>query len=426
MANVFETAKSVNLKDVIERYGKCTLSKRATLSSLSCPICGHNGCFSLFINNKTGELNYKCFSCGKFGDGISFVKELHGFATMYDAAKQICDDFCLVYDENTTVQVDPHYKEYMKVFDYAAGLFNVLYNSNMNCEKYFEMRGLSPELISEYKLGYLPEVIIGKNNNVINLRKDVFESKFSSDVLDDTKLFDKNGNCVFAGRYIFPITNSKGKVISFAGRSLKDGVAKYINSSETNYFKKQQTLFNYHKAIKYPSVIVVEGYMDALSLIQAGIPNVVAAMGTAFCDGHLDMLKGKEIILALDNDGPGLSHMYDFIIKHRDMFIKVIKLKGYKDFNEALMNGADLKALVSKTIDGPEFVIRYLSHTLDLSLVESRRTLWLVVAQLLGSDRDNVYRAQFPLNTLYTPFDHSYYWTKCIRLVKGNKTKGGE
>ena len=430
MANVFEAAKSVSLAKIVEDYSNVVLPKRGNPSGLTCPICGHNGCFSIYKNNKTGEQNYHCFSieCNKSGDGISFVKEVAGYASMLDAAADICNRYGIPYDSNVE-PISEDKKKYYSIYDYTAGLFALLYNHTSNPNRYyFESRGLSKDIIKEYKLGYVPEVdkLLSKNDTVVNLVKDVYSKMYDIDTIDKSRIFNKYGDTVFAGRYTFPICNSRGKVIAFAGRSIKDNEAKYINTAETEFFKKQYTLFNYHKAIKYPSVIVVEGYMDCLSLVQAGIPNAVAAMGTAFGDTHLELLKGKEITLALDSDKAGLTNMYNVIMNHKDIAFKVIVLKGYKDFNEALVAGADIKSLTAHTITGVEFVIRYLCDTLDLSKVENRRQLWYAVATLIGSDKNNGYRQMFPLNYIYTPFEHSYYWTICSRIVKGKKTKGGE
>ena len=291
MSDIFEAAKSVSLQKVYEDYTGVTLNKKK-VSSLSCPICGHNGCFSFFTNNKTGELNFHCFSCGEKGDVIAFVKSLKSLPSMLDSAKDICITYGIEYDDTYQETIDPDYQLYLDCVNYSAGLFNILYFSKFNPNPgYFESRGLSKEIIKEYMLGYVPATgkLTNKEGLPINFGKDVLLPKFSLDTINSAKIVNSYGDCIFNDRYTFPIFNKSGKPIAFAGRSLNTGVAKYINTAETAYFKKASVLYNYHKACKYSTVYVVEGYMDALSLIQAGIPNVVAAMGTAFGDAHLEL-----------------------------------------------------------------------------------------------------------------------------------------
>lgn len=427
--NLFETAKSVYLVQIIEKFSGLQLEKRK-LSGHSCPICGHNGCFSIFTNNKTGALNYKCFSCGATGDGIDFVCKIKNYAFQSDAAKDICNAFGLVYDEIETNPIPQEQKDYYSCNNYANDFFEFfLHNHKSNPVKYFLDRGLSLETIKSYKLGYLPDLdkFIKKDGTLCNFGVDVLLPKFTKNVIISTHLVNRRGDCIFSGRFIFPILNSKGNPIAFAGRSLSPSVPKYINTSETEWFKKAYTLYNYPVANKYSSVYVVEGYMDALSLVEAGVPNVVASMGTAFGDTHLSCLKGKHITLALDNDGPGLEHMFNIIMSHKDINFDVLKLKGYKDFNEALCAGADIKSLVKKTMPSPLFVIKYIVNTYDMNDINSRKFLWTSLATLIGSPKDDVYRQTYPINTSYTPYEHDYYWTIANRMVKGKRAKkGGE
>jgi DNA primase len=182
-------------------------------------------------------------------------------------------------------------------------------------------------------------------------------------------------------------------------------------------------LYNYHKAKKYGQVYVVEGYCDALTLIEFGVPNVVAAMGTSFTSDHINILKDKEIILSLDNDNAGKTQMFNLIKANKHIPFKVLVWDGAKDFNELLHKDAlDLCDTVAKPklISAPEYVIRYLKETLDLSTLEGRNEFWKEIAALIGAN-DKRYLAQYPINTTYTPVSYDYYWTIVRRIIKGKR-----
>ena len=116
-----------------------------------------------------------------------------------------------------------------------------------------------------------------------------------------------------------------------------------------------------------------------------------------------------------------MKSMYTYIVNNRDIIFYVCLLDDYKDLNEALMSGANLKALVSKRLmTGPEYIIRYFVSTQDMSLLETRKELYIQLAKLIGSDNDK-YLKYYPINTLYNPFEFDYYWTKAKHLVKGRK-----
>lgn len=419
---LFEAAKSVDLFLVLTEMCGVNMPQRRKNSLTSCPICGagtNTPCFGLYGRTRNILDKYKCFSCGSQGDAIALVKNCYGLVSDVDAAKEICLHFNIQY-EDTISSVNPDYDKYVKVYNWVAKFFNACYNSAYNKDtSYFQRRGLSKDIIDKYLLGYCPAYFVdndGKHTTFENILKQAF-----SDIPEG--LCTKNGECLFADRYIFPIRNSKGDVIAFSGRSLDPNVPKYINSCETSVFKKSFTLFNYDVAKAYPTIYVVEGYMDALSLIQSGVPNVVAAMGTAFSNNHLSVLKGKSIILSLDHDGAGLKHTLSIIEQHRDLYFRVVYTpEYYKDFNEMLTARSDIKSYLKnfKPATGPEFMIRYLTHIGDMSSLEVRSNIWKRLASLIGSTNP-AYQSQYPLNTLYTPIEIGFFWKIFLRFIKKNR-----
>ena len=404
MASMFDVANGVNIHEILTLYAG--VHAKQVRGNISCPL--HDDAKPSFhVYSKTNT--YHCFSCKSSGTPINFVMALTGM-TAEGAAKDICDRFGLAYDKPKPL--DPDYKDYIEVYDYAAGFYNaLLHHTDYHKHDYWAKRGLQ-DLTKDYKLGYCMSVLKHKSGKVMTF-KEILVAKFPNipeATLDSYGLYDKYGHSNMAGRFVIPIKDIKGNIVAFSGRSLDPNIAKYVNTPETKYFKKNQVLFNFDHAKKYPSVFVVEGFMDALSLIQNGINNVVATMGTAFTDAHLHMLNGKEIILALDNDDPGKRTMLQIIERYSDKPWRVFRWrKPYKDFNEALMDGVDLSKINERkhTVYGPEFAISYLKTVLDLSILYEREKLY-----------DTVNRISKP----YSRVAKDYFATILKRLLKGGRS----
>ena len=146
-------------------------------------------------------------------------------------------------------------------------------------------------------------------------------------------------------------------------------------------------------------------------------------MGTSFTSDHINILKDKELILSFDNDSAGKTQMYNLIQSNKTTPFKVLVWEGAKDFNELLLNDVIAFAEVfdkPKLISAPEYVIRYLKETLDLSTLEGRNEFWREIAILIGAN-DKRYLAQYPINTTYTPVSYDYYWTIVRRIIKGKR-----
>lgn len=406
--DIFKTAKSVSIIEIYETYTGTKISTFRKKGNVSCPFHGedHNPSMHLYTNNNT----FYCFACGASGSQIDFVQKIKGYDNPKDAAKDICDTFNIQYEDNSIL--DPEYKQYTRIFNKMAKLFNYLLKTK-DCPnpQYFKDRGFSDKLVEDYQLGYCPE------NLQFNTKKDLT-------YLQECGLSTSTGSCSFAGRYIFPIKDDKGNVVGFAGRSLQDKQCKYINTPETKYFQKRKILFNYNEARKYPTVYIVEGFTDALSLIENGVPNVIALMGTSLTNQHIAMLKGKNIVLSLDADATGQKRTMEIIHTYKNIKFQVMQKLPHKDFNECFCNMEPNVVLdfLGQTISAPEYVIRHLKETLDLNSLSGRETLWKSVARLIGAN-DSRYQTQYPLNLNYTPVALDYYWTIVKRIIKGRRTK---
>ena len=407
--NVFDAAKSVSIREVIKKFSNVNVNQGRYGGNIPCPLGRHEDrkpSFHIYDSSNS----FHCFSCGCSGSTIDYVKFSTGLVDNVDAAELICQDFNIVYKDN--YQKDTEYDNYTKVYNWVAWLFTKC-NKYNNALEYWKSRGLD-SLIDKYYLGYCPAVFTDDNNTVVTF-KSMLVKQFPNiplNILDSYNLYDCYGQCVFSERYMFAIKNSKGDVVAFSGRTAVDDPAKYKNSKETKYFQKRKILYNIDKAKGYPSVYIVEGQADALSLVVAGIPNAVASLGTAFTSEHIELLKGKEIILAFDNDDAGQKMIAKLIEDNPDSNLVVLDnfSDTYKDFNDALMNGVDLKDVISKKkrLYGPEFLLLYLKNTLDLSELSNRIELHSRVSKAAKNS---------------SPIAKDYYAIKIQRLFKGKRSK---
>lgn len=355
--------------------------KHACKTNVKCPFHNDDKASAHFYLD-TNTLY--CFSCNKHWSPVKFVQEFCKVSSE-EAKKIVCEIGGIEY--NPPKPLSDEDKLYYTIYDYVAGLFHFLYKDN-----YFQSRGFSKETIDKYRLGFCPTIFnVSFSDKPVTLKEllsyqfpDVPEIK-----LDNLELYDKKGISRYAERYIFPICDKYGRVVGFTGRAKEDTICKYYNTPGClPLFNKSSLLYNYDVAKEFPHVYVVEGTCDALSLIQSGIKNVVAPLGTSFTREHLKMLIGKGITLALDNDKAGLNTMYKLILENPRIHFNVYLFnEDYKDFNDALKAGENLAEQVrlANTISGLEFILYAWKKRYDLSVLNNRVNLCRIIEGLLHS-----------------------------------------
>lgn len=272
----------------------------------------------------------KCFSCKEGGNAISFVKKYeekinHRPISTNEAIIKVVEICGLDIDisnlkknkENyqyvtTTKKYTEDEKKLLETNKHLADLFHynltvptALTKDNNVPLNYLHNRGISDEIIKEMNLG------VAYKGQLLK-----FNDKDSNAIVNNEKLrqlgmikFVDNGYYeVFEDRIMFPITDEKGNIVTFAGRAINDDVTpKYLHTNETPIFQKRELLYNYSNAKNYSyndELILVEGYMDVVGAKKKGMDNVVALMGTAITEEHINLLKKNHcsITLALDND----------------------------------------------------------------------------------------------------------------------------
>ena len=298
-----EIRNSVDIVDVVSSYINLTAHGKNYFGV--CPF--HDDHSPSMCVSKEKQI-YTCFVCGATGNVFQFIKE-HENISFAEAVRKVATigGIDVKIDEMKPI------KKESVLYD-IYDLSNKIYQLNLNTSKavtareYLKKRGIDDNTIKEFGIG----LALIKGNIAEALIKKGFDE---SDIIK-SGLADKNNyglNDLYRNRIMFPLWDLKGKVVGFSGRIFNDENApKYINSRETEIFKKGELLYNYHRARnecrRKNEVIIMEGFMDVICAYTHGITNVVAAMGTTItsANAHLISRMAKNIILCFDGDDAGI------------------------------------------------------------------------------------------------------------------------
>ncbi|MBP3812685.1 MAG: DNA primase [Acidaminococcaceae bacterium] len=357
---------SSDIVDVISGY--ITLQKKGRYYWACCPFHGEKT--PSFSVDKERQFFY-CYGCHTGGDVFSFVQKIEN-CTFPEAVKTLAGRANISIPETHRTAADirreKKRQDMYTVNDLACRYFAACLHKTEHGARaleYFHNRGITDEIIRQFSLGYsLP----GFHSLQFNLIK----KGCTMDQLKSAGLVrDKNGRCtdMFMNRVMIPIKDPRGKVIAFGGRVMDDGLPKYLNTGETDIFLKRETLFGLDVAIKAireaKEAVVVEGYMDAISLHAVGITRVVASLGTAFSEQHAKLLHRitDTVVFAYDSDDAGRRNAVRAvgIAKKEGMTVKVLNVPEGKDPDEYVRHfGRDaFEELIKNAWDGTEFQIRY-------------------------------------------------------------------
>ena len=306
--DIIEEVRSRNdIVDVIGQYVHLT-KKGSTYFGL-CPF--HNektGSFSVSPNKQM----YYCFGCGAGGNVFTFMMQYENF-TFGEAMEALADraGVALPKQEYSAAQKREADKKQrlLEINKEAARYFYTLLRNDRgkHALAYFQKRELSEETMKKFGLGY-------SDQYSDDLYRYLRSKGYEDEILKESGLVTiderRGGYDKFWNRAMFPIMDVRGKVIGFGGRVMGDGEPKYLNSRETILFDKGRNLYglNYAKRSRSNAIILCEGYMDVISLHQAGFTNTVAPLGTAFTPNQAMLLKRytNEVILSFDSDGAGI------------------------------------------------------------------------------------------------------------------------
>ncbi len=323
-----------DIVDVISGYIK--LKKNGSSYVGLCPF--HNEKSPSFSVSGSRQL-YHCFGCGAGGNVVTFVMEYEKF-TFPEAVKLLADRVNMELPEveyNEQERRERGIRDKLLEINKLAATY---YYKQLRTEHgklgldYLKKRGLSDETIQRFGLGYSAQ-----GSSIYRYLK---EHGYDDDILKESGLFsyERGINDKFFNRVMFPIMDINNKVIGFGGRVMGDAKPKYLNSPETKLFDKSRNLYglNIARASRKDNLIICEGYMDVISLHQAGFNQAVASLGTALTPGQARLMKRytDNVLITYDSDEAGIKAAMRAIpiLKEAGLSTKVINMQPYKDPDE--------------------------------------------------------------------------------------------
>lgn len=307
--NAVEAVKArITLSDIVRRY--VDLKPVSGRWMAACPFHQETKP-SMSVNDDEGF--FYCFGCQASGDVIDFYKRVNGldFAEALEAlAQEAGVDIKHTAPDPEAAQRKQKKKLFLDMHDEARSFFSGCLSHAVGdiAQKYLNQRGMAPEIIESFELGYSPDDWHGLDNYLRSKGRNPEDGA-------EAGLLSKNqkGNIYdrFRGRLIFPIKNLSGRVIAFGGRILTEGDPKYLNSSDSPIYKKGEHLYGLNIArqsmTRTRRALLTEGYMDVLSLHQFGYTDACGVLGTALTKDQVKRLAGfcSRIFLVFDGDNPG-------------------------------------------------------------------------------------------------------------------------
>lgn len=392
-----------------------------------------------FHNEKTGSFSvtpskqmFYCFGCGAGGNVFTFLMKYENY-TFGEAMQTLADRVGIELPKQELSEAQKREADersrLLEINKEAAKYFYALLRNprGERAYEYFKNRQLSDETMQKFGLGYSDQY---SDDLYRYLRK----KGYDDEILKKSGLVTidevRGGHDKFWNRAMFPIMDVHNRVIGFGGRVMGEGEPKYLNSPETRIFDKSRNLYglNIARTSRRNQLLLCEGYMDVISLHQAGFDNAVASLGTALTSGHANLLKRytKEVYLTYDSDGAGVKAALRAIpiLKEVGITTKVINMRPYKDPDEFIKAlGADE---YQKRIDEAEnsflFEIRILNEQYDMNDPASKTAFFNETAQkLLG------FSEELERNNYIQAVAEKYFVTveELKKLVNNLAIKGG-
>ena len=398
---IIEEVRSRNdIVDVISSYVK--LQKKGSSYFGLCPF--HNEKSPSFSVSR-GKQMYYCFGCGAGGNVFTFLMEYENY-TFQEALKYLADKAGIELPET---EYSAQAKEradlkaiLLEINKIAAQYFYVQLKSSKGEAglSYLKRRELSDDTIKAFGLGY-------SNKYSDDLYRYLKERGYKDEMIAKAGLIsidERHGaHDKFWNRVMFPIMDVNSRVIGFGGRVMGDAKPKYLNSPETLIFDKSRNLYGLNRArsTRKPYFLLCEGYMDVISLHQAGFTNAVASLGTALTPGHASLIKRyvKEVYLTYDSDEAGTKAALRAIPILKDVGItaKIIRMEPYKDPDEFIKNlGAEaFEERIGRARNGFMFSLEVLERDYDMHSPEGKTDFMREVARRLGEFEEEIERNNY-------------------------------
>ena len=420
MSDIIDEIKTHRLSTVIEKFVR--LQNEGTGRKKCCCPFHHEKTPSFHLDDRNGL--YHCFGCGAGGDVFTFIQDYKhcDFAQAIDYLCEILniDKSKYIVTSEEAIRKANETKTFHQVMDVVAGYYQECLKEDNEAYEYVKtQREMDAITLKEFQLGVADdncEKLIG----YCRIR-DIDEN-----MLENCGII-KTGHHVdgeaykrlfFYNRIIIPIHNSQGNIVAFGGRIYKtndDNNAKYLNSSDSDFFKKGQVLFNLHRAKNFVGknndgddtpFLIVEGYMDVITLWQHGFKTAIAPLGTSITEKHLRIIFNycHNPIFVFDSDNAGKKAT----IRACDMICSMLKtgitpkictLCGAKDVDEFLKKYTrnDLEQQLSNAMELYEFILEEKKHKFDLTNPNSVAQLQKEIFQLVNSIPDDILRENYSI-----------------------------
>ena len=354
---------------------------------------------------------YTCFSCHATGNVFTFLMNYE-----HKEFNQVLSDLAnrvgITLSGFKTKKVSTKYDEWYKIYDLANKYYqnNLLSKEGEGAREYLKNRSIDDLTIKEFEIGYS-----------LKMRDDLTKlltmKGHSVDLLNKIGLSNEDHD-IYNSRLMFPLHDLNGKVIGFSGRIITSGKQnKYLNTKETELFKKGKLLYHYHiakeEARVKKSVIIMEGFMDIIRASTVGIKNTVATMGTALTKDHIKEIKrlSNNIILCFDGDEAGVKATLanGELFKSEGIEVKVITLPGEDDPDTYILkNGKDaFQGLINNAIYYSDFKIKSLSRNRNFASSEEKANYIHEVLEEASKINDTI-RTEIILKDLAKKFEIGY------------------
>ena len=396
--DIIEEVRMKNdIVDVVSQYVK--LTRRGSTYFGLCPF--HNEKTPSFSVTPSKQMYY-CFGCGAGGNVFNFVMEYENY-TFGEALQHLADRAGvqlpkIEYSREARQKAEER-AALLEINKLAARYFyyQLRRESGKTAYAYLTGRGLSEETIKKFGLGY-------SDKFSDDLYKFLKSKNYSDMLLRDSGLFnvdERHGMYdKFWNRVIFPIMDVNNRVIGFGGRVMGDGKPKYLNSPETKIFDKSRNLYglNVARTTRKNYLILCEGYMDVISMHQAGFNNAVASLGTALTSGHASLLKRytQEVLLLYDSDDAGVRAALRAIpiLREAGVTSRVVNLRPHKDPDEFIkaLGGEEFEKRLEQAMDSFMFRVHMAQREFSMKEPQGQNRFFERCAQMLLELSDELER----------------------------------
>ncbi|MCU0276371.1 MAG: DNA primase [Acidobacteria bacterium] len=345
---------------------------------------------------------FNCFGCSRFGDIFDMVQEMENI-TFVEAMHFLAEKFNIPLEKSRFSPVKKD--EYLQLNEIALEFFKEsLYSGSEGraALDYLKQRGIQPETIERFSLGFAPigwEGLAGR----LRQKKAPVDKALELGLLvrnEKGRTYDR-----FRGRIMFPIFSETGAILAFGGRTVVDDAAKYLNSPDSPVYKKGSHLFGFHLSKNHmkeeKAGLLVEGYLDMISLYQAGFRHAAASLGTALTEKQIHLLKRfcGQVHLFYDRDAAGEAATIRNIEKMFEQNVnpRIVVIQGAKDPDEFIRSqGADaLREALRRTEDGFNFLLNKAAREFDLSDPDGKRRGVEMAMAAVGRIGDPIVREEY-------------------------------